>query len=266
MRALAVAWLLVACGSSSSPSSSSSSSSESTARDDRREVKAKSEDGDDRKREAKEVILAVNGHVIALKSQSSFGEYREVVQTFTQQPEVVAAAPFIFAEVVAGKEGKTAPALVKGFDAARNTRMLDRYVVRGTLHTIAADAAPPAIVLGDALADALGARMGDRIQLTLPIEPSDAGDGGVPRSATFLVGGILHTGFEEYDQRLALTGLAAMQRLEGRGDRAMGVEGFVRDPATSDKVAKAIETALGGAPYAVQDWFELNRAFFGTRD
>jgi ABC-type lipoprotein release transport system permease subunit len=68
--------------------------------------------------------------------------------------------------------------------------------------------------------------------------------------------------FDQYDDRLALTTLASGQDVMGRGDEVMGVEAIVKDVEHADAVGKAIEEALGGPPYQVMDWYELNKQLF----
>jgi len=47
-------------------------------------------------------VLGVNAHVIVLKSQTTFAEYRDVMKTAREiDPEVLAVQPFIFAEMLA---------------------------------------------------------------------------------------------------------------------------------------------------------------------
>ena len=46
-------------------------------------------------------VLGVNAHVIVLKSQTTFAEYRDVEKTAqTIDPDVIAVQPFIFAEML----------------------------------------------------------------------------------------------------------------------------------------------------------------------
>jgi ABC-type lipoprotein release transport system permease subunit len=80
----------------------------------------------------------------------------------------------------------------------------------------------------------------------------------------FRVTGTFHANFDEYDERLAYASLSAVQAMLGRGDQVMGIELTVNDLDKSAAVAKAIETALGGPPYAVMDWYELNKNLFTT--
>jgi lipoprotein-releasing system permease protein len=83
-----------------------------------------------------------------------------------------------------------------------------------------------------------------------------------PRTRKFRVTGIFYVGFDEYDRRLMYTSLADTQELIGRGDVVMGVELKVRDVDRAEEIADALEDALEGPPYQVQDWYELNHNLF----
>ena len=63
-------------------------------------------------------VLGVNAHVIVLKSQATFAEYRDVMKTAQRiDPDVLAVQPFIFAEmlVTTGK-GQSSGVAIKGVD------------------------------------------------------------------------------------------------------------------------------------------------------
>jgi tyrosyl-tRNA synthetase len=68
-----------------------------------------------------------------------------------------------------------------------------------------------------------------------------------------------HSVVPRYDQHLVLTKLATAQTLRGRGDTVMGVELRLQHEAAAAEIAEKLEKQLGGAPYAAQDWCELNR-------
>src|SRR6185503_9284911 len=71
-----------------------------------------------------------------------------------------------------------------------------------------------------------------------------------------------YSGFDEYDRRLMYTSLRDTQELVGRGDQVMGVEMKVKDVDRASEIAAKLEKALGGPPYQVQDWYELNHNLF----
>src|ERR1043166_2672386 len=56
--------------------------------------------------------------------------------------------------------------------------------------------------------------------------------------------------------------LAEVEELQGRGDQVMGIELKVRDVERAEAIAHKLERALGGPPYQVQDWYELNHNLF----
>ncbi|TMQ17471.1 MAG: ABC transporter permease, partial [Deltaproteobacteria bacterium] len=61
---------------------------------------------------------------------------------------------------------------------------------------------------------------------------------------------------------LMYTSLGEVQDLYGRGDQVMGIELKVRDVERAEAIAQKLEKALGGPPYQVQDWYELNHNLF----
>jgi lipoprotein-releasing system permease protein len=202
-------------------------------------------------------INGVNAHVIVLKSTASFAEYRDVLATAEKTPGVVAAEPFIFAELEIAKAGKPPVSLaLKAVDPARVDRVLavGRHMKTGTFAL--AKGEPPPIVLGDSLAKTLDVRIGDAVTL---IPPKDAS---TSKPRVFRVTGTYFMDFDEYDERLAFAALPAVQTLLGRGDDVMGVEMVVEDIARADDIAKAIEDTLGGPPYEAMDWYELNQNLF----
>jgi ABC-type lipoprotein release transport system permease subunit len=77
------------------------------------------------------------------------------------------------------------------------------------------------LVIGDKLADNLSLRVGDPVDLDHVVTALSALDkpDGAPRKGR--VTGILHTGDDATDAELALTPLAAAQRLIGRGDEVL---------------------------------------------
>ena len=214
-------------------------------------------------------INGVNAHVIVLKA-ASMPEYRDVLKTAEHTPGVVAAEPFIFTEdQIATGSGAPVSVAVKAVDPARVDRVLTigKHMVTGSLAALASGKPPP-IVLGDELAAKLGVKIGDDVKITIPVDPDaepwegSAAPGAKPRTKAFRVAGTFHMDFDQYDGRLALVSLAAMQTFIGRGDQVMGIEMTVKDLDHSGDVAKKLEDELGGAPYQAMDWYELNKNLF----
>ncbi|MBA3817934.1 MAG: ABC transporter permease [Deltaproteobacteria bacterium] len=218
-------------------------------------------------------VLGVNAHVIVLKSQATFAEYRDVMKTAQEIDEdVIAVQPFIFAEMLVTRgKGELSGVAIKGIDPTLVGGVLDleKHMIEGSVSTLNAESRPgvlPPIIMGKELAHKLKAKIGDDVTVVVPLSNIDfdtwRATSSAPRTRKFQVTGIFYSGFDEYDRRLMYTALKDTQDLVGRGDQVMGVELKVRDVDDAEAIAVRLEKALGGPPYQVQDWYELNHNLF----
>lgn len=218
-------------------------------------------------------VLGVNAHVIVLKSQATFAEYRDVMKTAEEiDKEVIAVQPFIFAEMLVTRgKGELSGVAIKGIDPTlvRGVLDLEKHMIQGSVETLAKVPGPgelPPIIMGKELAHKLKAKIGDDVTVVVPLSNIDfdtwRAKSSAPRTRKFRVTGIFYSGFDEYDRRLMYTALGDTQELVGRGDQVMGVELKVKDVDRAEEIAKKLEKALGGPPYQVQDWYELNHNLF----
>ena len=218
-------------------------------------------------------VLGVNAHVIVLKSQSTFAEYRDVMEKAKNiDPDVLAVQPFIFAEMLVTRgKGELSGVAIKGIDPqlVRGVLDLDKHMTEGnvaTLNEIPGPGELPPVIMGKELAHKLKAKMGDVVTVVVPLSNIDfdtwKATASAPRTRKFKVTGIFYSGFDEYDRRLMYTALRDTQELVGRGDQVMGVELKVKDVDRAEQIAQRLEAALGGPPYQVQDWYELNHNLF----
>jgi lipoprotein-releasing system permease protein len=235
-------------------------------------------------KEFRDKVLGVNAHVIVLKSQTTFAEYRDVMKTAREiDSEVLAVQPFIFAEMLATNgRGALSGVAIKGIDPklVRGVLDLEKHMVKGSVDTLLTEVCPagvkpadkpgclidPPIIMGKELAHKLKADVGDLITVVVPLSNVDfdtwRAKASAPRTRKFTVTGIFYSGFDEYDRRLMYTSLIDTQDLVGRGDQVMGVELKVSDVDRAENIARQLEKALGGPPYQVQDWYELNHNLF----
>jgi lipoprotein-releasing system permease protein len=263
-------------------------------------------------------VLGVNAHVIVLKSQTTFAEYRDVMKTAREiDPDVLAVQPFIFAEMLATRgKGELSGVAIKGIDPklVRGVLDLDKHMIEGSVDSLLLEACPPGgeergggeaggrraapggavgsaaavaarpsvisatepdkpkclqdppIIMGKELAHKLKAKLGDTVTVVVPLSSLDLdtwrAKSSSPRTRKFTITGIFYSGFDEYDRRLMYASLAETEELQGRGDQVMGVELKVRDVDRAEAIAHKLERALGGPPYQVQDWYELNHNLF----
>ena len=217
----------------------------------------------------KQKVLGVNAHVLVLKYGRDFSEYRDVLKTAQAMPHVTAAAPFTFDEMLLSSGRGTAGTLVKGIDPRTSSAVLDvgERMEKGRLADLAAsDDGPRPMLLGRELAKKLKVKIGDPLRLVIPNTDFQLGDqpSGVGETSTreFRVAGIFYAGFDEYDRRLAYVSLKDAQALLGGQDYVTGVEMRLDDIDRAPMVGRALLDKLGGSPFRVIDWQELNRNLF----
>ncbi|MEO6777690.1 MAG: ABC transporter permease [Kofleriaceae bacterium] len=218
-------------------------------------------------------VLGVNAHVIVLKSQATFAEYRDVMDTAMHiDPDVIAVQPFIFAEMLVTRgKGELSGVAIKGVDPklVKSVLDLESHMEQGSVDSLGVvpkQGELPPIIIGKELAHKLKAKVGDEVTVVVPLSNIDfdtwRAKSSAPRTKRFRVTGIFYSGFDEYDRRLMYTSLHETQELVGRGDQVMGVEMKVKDVDRAAEIAKKLEKALGGPPYQVEDWYELNHNLF----
>ncbi|HOL36248.1 MAG TPA: lipoprotein-releasing ABC transporter permease subunit [Rubrivivax sp.] len=176
-------------------------------------------------------------------------------------PGVVAAAPFVAAQVLIGRGDTLRGALLRGVEpaaAARVTTLAARLDGAGGGPLAALQPLGHGIILGRELARALDARPGDGVALVVPTHAS--GGEALPHTVAFTVLGIFDAGHYEYDSTLAYVRLEDAAALLGTGG-ATGIALRLDDPLRAPTLAGVLAQRLGEAFY-VRDWTMSNRTWF----
>jgi lipoprotein-releasing system permease protein len=213
-------------------------------------------------------VLGVNAHVIVMRNTLDFSNYREVEALAAAQPTVVAVQPFVFGTMLITRgKGELSGIALKGVDPKRLGSVLDlsKHMVQGSIDVLGKPhpGEPPPIIVGKELANKLKAKLGDVVSVVLPSMNADfRSSSGTPKTRKFQIAGVFYSGFDEYDRQLVYISIDVAQDFLGEGDVVTGVEMKLSDVDRAPKVARALEKALGGEPYVVLDWRELNNNLF----
>ncbi len=211
-------------------------------------------------KEVTDRMLSVVSHIEIFDGQgNALPDWQATAAIARQNPEVVAAAPFIAMQSLIARGDEMRGAVVRGIvpvDEALLTP-LAAQLKDGVL----AQLQPGAwrIVLGIELARQLRVKAGDTVTLVAPggqVTPA----GTVPRLKTFTVAGVFEAGHFEYDSGLALVHLddaARLYRLEG----PTGVQLRLRDLHRARAVAQQLAERMPPGLY-VRDWTRTNRNWF----
>jgi lipoprotein-releasing system permease protein len=228
------------------------------------------------------VVIDVSGAVVILKS-NTFADYRDIATIVAREPGVVSVEPMVIVEVTLRRNAHVAADLGLEGIALDRTPLASYITPRNPLGTSRVAPAtvdpPPAdftvgklapadlsgtstpidVVIGAALAKTLDAHLGDLVESEREgLMSPDTWERGPPRHRQLRVVGIVTTN-TPYDEHLIFTTLGAAQELVELGDVVTGLQVRITRAEDAADLAKKIEADLGGAPYEVNDWCNLNR-------
>ena len=211
-------------------------------------------------RELRTRMLSVTSHAQLMGLEGTLPQWHAAQQRAQAEPGVLAAVPYIEAQAMLAHGARVAGTMVRGVDPAQEKQAvgLAQRIRGGSID----DLSPHSfhIVLGDALAQALDAHIGDQIVLITPSGTSTPA-GFAPRMRTFTVSGLFHSGMYEYDRGLALLSLQDAAVMYRMGNEISGLRLAVADPFAAKRLVRNIALALGGGFY-VSDWTDNHRNFF----
>ena len=212
----------------------------------------------------REKILGVNAHMVVSNIQGLFGDYRKVEEHVGGIKGVTGVMPFLYSEVMVSNPSGVKGVILRGIDptSAEGVLSLTKDLVLGDLGSLTSGEA--GIIIGRDLADRLGVSVGSPINVLSPSGRKSAA-GFSPEIRIFHVAGVFSTGMYEYDSSLAYTSIPALQDLLGiREDLVSGLEVRLADVYDAKGVASRVEQSLGGFPFYVRDWMEMNESLFSA--
>ena len=205
-------------------------------------------------------ILSLTAHATIAGPEGRIANWAADLDKLQHLPGILAAAPYIEEQGMLIHGDKSSGVLLRGVvpDAERRVVDLGPHLLSGKM----SDLVPGAyrVILGQALADELGAKVGDRVVLLVAL-----GDvtplGVIPRMRAFEVSGILSIGMYEYDRRIAIVAMQDAAKLLRMGDDVTGLRLNLSDMYAAPRVSRAAAVALGG-DLLVQDWTNEHANFF----
>lgn len=205
-------------------------------------------------------ILSLTAHATISGLEGRIPDYQADLNTLANFPGIVAAAPYIEAQAMLVHGEKSAGILLRGIVAADEKRVADLGPHLESGHLADLEAGRYRIILGSALAEELGVRVGDRVILVVA-EGNVTPIGIMPRMRAFQVAGILSVGMYEYDRRIALVSMPDAAKLLQMGTDVTGIRLNLVDMYAAPRIVRSAATKLGGGFY-VDDWTEQHVNFF----
>ena len=217
-------------------------------------------------RELRDRIVGSAAHVYVWKvADGGYQDYAAEAELMSAVPHVISAAPSILGKALAMSRQGEAFITVKGIDPEfeRDVTEVAQSVHKGSLFDLDTVDGPAlgGVVIGEGVADSLGAFVGDEITLVTPngtLSPM----GMMPRPRRLKVVGIFSLGLYEYDNAYGFVTLDVAKRLLAK-DQVQMMELRVDDIFASREVAASVEEELG-ASYLTLDWSEMNQSLFSA--
>jgi lipoprotein-releasing system permease protein len=205
-------------------------------------------------------ILSLTAHATITGLQGRIPNWRPDLERLEHFPGVAGAAPYIEEQGMLIHGDKSSGVLLRGIvpDAEQRVVDLQPHLLSGRMGDLVEG--KYRVILGSALAEELGAKVGDRVVLLVAL-----GDvtpvGVIPRMRAFEVTGILSIGMYEYDRRIAVVAMQDAAKLLRMGDDVTGIRLNLADLYAAPRVSRAAAVSLGGELQAL-DWTEEHANFF----
>jgi lipoprotein-releasing system permease protein len=172
----------------------------------------------------------------------------EIVQMLRQMPEVKAAAMNVVGTAIVNYGSRERGVNLMGIEPEQQESVneIDTYIADGRIFDLYSSGG--AMLLGSGIAEILGVRKGDTVNIKLR-------DG---ESRALRVVGVFHTGVTTIDYSRAYTLISVAQQLLGMGRDVNQIVVRLRDHETARETAAKIEDMIN---YRTQSWQEANENF-----
>lgn len=203
-------------------------------------------------REIRERVFSMVPAVTVGSSAGYLANWQELQKTVLTFPDVIAAAPFATGEVLLSYGGSVQPAILTGMLPNQEKKIIKvaDKMVSGKLDDLKSGGF--GVILGEALADRLGANVGDKVTVVTP-QVSLSPAGVVPRSKRFTVIGLFRAGPGfGFNAGMGFIHLEDAQKLLGLGTYISGLHLSINNVYASQRIAANLSEGLQGA--SVSTW------------
>jgi lipoprotein-releasing system permease protein len=223
-------------------------------------------------------ILGFNSHLDISSSTGAVADFDDVTKKIRAVPGVVSVTPTVQGQVfTTGSRGNGSGALVKGVrqDDLEARTLIAENIVQGSLKDFDPD--DDVAVIGERLAQAIGAGVGQEITLISPQTQSTL-IGAIPRVKSYRVVAVFNVGMTQYDSGIVFIPLDSAQIYfrvkDGVTDIEVMADNIEHVAALKPKICAAlggpsnfnagnsVYCTVGQTSYAIGDWEQANSDFF----
>lgn len=204
-------------------------------------------------------ILDMNGHVIVQQFGKPFRDYDAVADRIKRVPFVKEVIPVIDGQVMVSSQYQEYFGNVRGIRAEDINALatVSGKIVYGDLDNFKQK---DGIVLGIRLANILGVRVGDKINI-VTLRGAKTPFGTAPRIKAYKVSAIFEIGIYEYDLKVLFMPLDQAQKFFSQKDQVTALEVMVTKPKEVETIEPAI-AAAAGEDINLTSWKQRNAKLF----
>ncbi|MDK4688819.1 lipoprotein-releasing ABC transporter permease subunit [Kingella negevensis] len=190
-------------------------------------------------------------------------KWQDLQKMFDGKNGVIATAPYIAGQGLIANQGEVQGIQLRGILPDQERKVVDYAdnLVSGSLNDLKPDEFD--IVLGESLAQNLGAEIGNKVTVITP-EGNVTPAGVVPRLKQFTVVGIVKTGADEADNSMAMIHMADAQKLFRVDDAAISLRLRLADPQNAPAVMEKLLSENQRLNIWAQNWTDNNRSYFNA--
>jgi lipoprotein-releasing system permease protein len=225
------------------------------------------------RRDLQDRLVGATAHIELMRvAGDGIRDWQPLMARLAQVPHVQAVAPSLYGQVLISRGARSGGALINGIipqDEIKVGKLL-QAVNKGSIEELAPISGPwalnpepsaiPPLVIGNDLAETLGATVGDSVIVTSP-QGETTPFGVIPKYQRFRIVGIFASGFYQYDSAYAFMRLTDAQRLFIEPDLVSVMSFRIDDLYKATEVGKALEAAAGPG-YQATTWMDQNRELF----
>jgi lipoprotein-releasing system permease protein len=225
--------------------------------------------------ELRRKVIGFDPHVV-VTSGGVLEDWETTAASVKNDPDVVAAAPFVLGPVIAQYQNRRLAPKIRGVDPEMERGVVDitPFIIEGEY-----DLEGSKTIVGSELARELGVTVGEALTIFSPgnfkeilneIERLEK-TGGKPEDIASLkqlilpteleVTGIFESGRYLYDSEFLIVPLHIGQELYNLGPAAHGLAVKTRDPYLADKVRNELNSRLEPPAFAMS-WMDMNKQIF----
>ncbi len=222
-------------------------------------------------RDLQDRLVDSSAHVQLMRVKADgIRDWQPLLERLRTVPHVTAASPELWEQVLVTHGARDGGALIEGIlpDDEKTVSSLLQMATPGSIRALEPVAEPasgvngelPPIVLGQDLAETIGANVGDSVMVISPqgeLTPL----GIIPKYVHFRLAGTYHSGFYQYDSGLGFLRLDDAQRLFSEPDLITEISFKVDNLKHAPEIGRNIEKAAG-AGFMTTNWMEQNRELF----